>query len=102
MKESNSMDNTEKIKNAKYLMHSWAKNSVRPTRNGEQIVKYISRANPEEIIAGYAYVRKYNGFPHVRNFHLLTDKITEDEIKQAHSFLEMQMEFDPEEIAHLQ
>ena len=77
-----------KVKKAQHLMLEWAEISVRPTRNGEQVRKYLLKANEEETIAGYAYVLKYRGFPHERNFHLLADKLTSDDIKLAHSNLE--------------
>lgn len=78
------MDTTDKLKKAQDFMLEWAGISVRPTRNGEQIRKYLKRANQDDIIAGYAYVCKYRGFPHENNFHLLRGKVTEDEIKIAH------------------
>lgn len=78
-----------KIKKAQHFMLEWAEISVRPTRNGEQVRKYLKNANEEETIAGYAYVLKFRGFPHERNFHLLAEKVSQDDIKAANLKLEI-------------
>ncbi|MFK7827038.1 MAG: hypothetical protein AB8G05_23040 [Oligoflexales bacterium] len=67
---------------------SWAGASVRPTRNGEQVRKYIERANDHDLLVACAYVHRFKGFPHETKFHLIESKLGEDDLKAAKEFLQ--------------
>ena len=60
---------------------------MRPTRNGEQVRKYIDRANNEDILIACAFVRRYKGFPHESRFHLIGEKVDQEDLQNARDFL---------------
>ena len=81
------MDDTMRETAIDYIK-SWAAASVRPTRNGEQVRKYIARANDHDLLIACAYVRRFKGFPHETKFHLIEAKLAEDDLKTAKDFLQ--------------
>ncbi|MFK7826405.1 MAG: hypothetical protein AB8G05_19825 [Oligoflexales bacterium] len=81
------MDDTMREAAIDYIK-SWASSSVRPTRNSEQVRKYIARANNHDILVACAYVRRFKGFPHETKFHLIEEKLDEDDLKAAKEFLQ--------------
>ena len=92
------MDNTIREAAIDYI-ESWAASSVRPTRNGEQVRKYIERANDHDILVACAYIRRFKGFPHETKFHLIEEKLDEDDLKDAQKFLQGQDDTEDELIA---
>ena len=80
------MELSEREKAIDYLK-SWAASSVRPTRNGEQVRKYVAKANADDLLVACAYVRRHKGFPHEQHFHLAVEKVDADDLEQAKRFL---------------
>ena len=83
------MDDTTREAAIDYIK-SWAASSSRPTRNGEQVRKYIERADDHDILVACAFVRRFKGFPHETKFHLIEEKLDEEDLKDAQEFLQGQ------------
>ena len=83
------MDDTMRETAIDYIK-SWAAASVRPTRNDEQVRKYIARASDHDLLVACAYVRRFKGFPHETKFHLIEEKLDEEDLKDAQEFLQGQ------------
>ena len=80
------MEQSEREKAIDYLK-SWAASSVRPTRNGEQVRKYVAKADDDDLLVACAYVRRHKGFPHEQHFHLAVEKVDVDDLEQVKRFL---------------
>ena len=69
------------------LMNKWAQESIRSSENKTNVNKFILKSGEQDILLAYAHIRKFNNFTNERFFHLIGERVSQQDIAFTKDFL---------------